>query len=208
MKVHEIINEQRVDELNLRHAAAATMAGAALMGIPHKAATPIGTPTKVSQPQLEPIQVTAKPMLDPKTQHLVDVISKRYSADPQFVTQVVELVKKYQKPGFPTARDLLAVIAVESSFDPDAVSGLHHDPAVGLMQIRPNVWGVDSKDLKDPEVNIELGSDILHRYYKHLHHDKAAAIQAYNVGLTDYRQGVDSPEYLMKVSIHAQHFRL
>lgn len=209
MKVHEIIGEQQLDEVNLRHAAAATLAGAALMGMPHKAITPsTPQPKAVQQPNLEPIEVDAKYELDAKTQALVDAISKRYDADPNFVQEVVTLARKYQKPGFPTARELLAVIAVESSFDPNAVSGLSHDPAVGLMQIRPKVWGVDPQDLKDPATNIKMGSDILHKYYRHLHHNKAAAIQAYNVGLTDYKQGVDNQEYLMKVANHLRNIRL
>jgi hypothetical protein len=59
------------------------------------------------------------------------------------------------------------------------------------------VWNIDPEELEDIESNIKHGADILHRYYKKLN-NKTAAVQAYNVGITDFRRGVKSPRYLSK----------
>lgn len=203
MKVYEIIGSQQLDEFNLKHAAAAGIMGASMMGMPHKAVAPDNPPQRpalVAQVQQPVEQPKPQIQLTSKEQKVVDQISSRYGADPTFVGEVIRLAKKYQKPGFPTAHDLLAVIAVESEFDPEAVSGLHHDPAVGLMQVRPKIWGLTPEDLKDPEIAIKVGSAILHKYWRHLDHDKEAALQAYNVGLTNYQQGEDNPHYVEKVA--------
>lgn len=199
MKIHEAKGVEQLDEITFKQAVAAAGVGASLMGAPHKAEAPVP-----HAPMIQTMQQQAKPVEQPKLQlsqseqKAVDQITQRYNADPDFVAQVIQLVKKYQKPGFPTARDLMAIIAVESEFDPDAVSGLSHDPAVGLMQVRPNVWGIDPEELKDPETAIKIGADILHKYYRHLHGDKEAALQAYNVGLTNYQQGEENPRYVQK----------
>ena len=59
---------------------------------------------------------------------------------------------------------VLAVIDVESAFDPFAVS---HAGAVGLMQVMP-FWpthlGVERKDLIAIELNIRMGTSILAHY--------------------------------------------
>lgn len=200
MKVNEIIGEQQLDEISLKRAAAAGIMGASMMGMPNKAVAPDHPTTQRPAPvaQVQQRVEQPKPQLSEKEQKAVEQITQRYGADPSFVAEVIQLVKKYQKPGFPTARDLMAIIAVESEFDPEAVSGLRHDPAVGLMQVRPGVWGMDAETLKDPETAIKVGSDILHKYYRHLHGDKEAALQAYNVGLTNYQQGEENPHYVEK----------
>lgn len=205
MKVNEIIGRQeQLDEFNLKHAAAAGIVGASMMGLAHNANTPQNPstqrPSQIVQQAPEPPKPVEQPtpQIDPKEQLAIEQISSRYGADPTFVQEVIALAKKYQKPGFPSARDIIAIIAVESEFDPEAVSGLSRDPAVGLMQVRPGVWGIDPEELKDPETAIKIGADILHKYYRHLNFDKHAAVQAYNVGLTNFRQGEDNPRYLMK----------
>ncbi len=82
-----------------------------------------------------------------------------------------------------------ALINAESGFDPTRVS---HAGAVGLMQVLPSTaqevaaaFGieqrVDAEALKDPELNIRVGTrhlaDLLARY-----RDEATAIAAYNAG--------------------------
>lgn len=199
MKVHEILGTQQLDEINLRHAAASGIMGAAMMGMAHKATTP--TIPYNSRPQvahIQPVKPAEQTRVSPQEIKAIKQISQRYGANPEFVEQVIRLAKKYQKPGFPSARDIIAIIAVESEFDPEAVSGLQHDPAIGLMQIRPKVWKLNREALKDPETAIKIGADILHKYYRHLHGDKGAAIQAYNVGMTNFMQGEENPRYLAK----------
>lgn len=83
---------------------------------------------------------------------------------------------------------LLAVIEAESGFDIRAVSSAG---AVGLMQIMPstgkemardlNIPWTGKKMLYDPAINIQLGSEYLHRMFRRFSHaDNALA--AYNAG--------------------------
>jgi soluble lytic murein transglycosylase-like protein len=71
-----------------------------------------------------------------------------------------------------SARLLAAVVYVESSCNPRAVSG---KDSIGLLQVNPKVWG-HRDQLTDPEFNIHLGAKILAGYIRHyglvegLHH--------------------------------------
>jgi len=129
---------------------------------------------------------------------MAERITNKYDVEDELANTIVELAHKYQKPGFPTAKDILAVIGVESSFDPDAVSGLSIDPAVGLMQVRPGIWNIDKSELQgDPERQIATGSDILHQYFKKSK-NKNAALALYNVGPTEYKKGNTAENYVRK----------
>ena len=106
---------------------------------------------------------------------------------------------------------LLAVIHVESRFDPGAVSS---KGAMGLMQIRPTTarevagsLGIEltaDEQLFDPELNILLGSCYL-RYLVDRFDDHHIALSAYNAGPTrvaaQWRQTGDVPQaYPARVS--------
>jgi soluble lytic murein transglycosylase len=86
---------------------------------------------------------------------------------------------------------LLAVIRVESSFQPYAVSDRG---ALGLMQIRP-VTGAElaaelgrrwdgSHALLDPDLNVDLGARYLRKLLDRFEGDQTAALQAYSLGPT------------------------
>jgi len=78
---------------------------------------------------------------------------------------------------------VLAVIDVESAFDPFAVS---HAGAVGLMQVMP-FWprelGLSNKDLIDVELNIRMGTSILAHYLERERGDYIRALGRYNGSL-------------------------
>jgi soluble lytic murein transglycosylase-like protein len=57
-------------------------------------------------------------------------------------------------------RLLAALVFVESSCNPTAVSGAN---SIGLLQVNPAVWG-HRKDLKNPEINLRIGANILAGY--------------------------------------------
>jgi hypothetical protein len=182
---------------NLKHAVAAGAIGASLMGNPMKTQM---DPTPQIQQKPEPAVVlpAPKPQASPEKQKMAQMISAKYKVDPDDALEIVRLAHKYEKTTFPKAEDILAIIGVESSFDPDAVSGLRRDPAVGLMQVRPKVWGMDAADLQgDIEKQISTGSDILHLYYKKLRH-RDAAVAAYNVGMSEFRSGNTAEGYVGK----------
>jgi soluble lytic murein transglycosylase-like protein len=78
---------------------------------------------------------------------------------------------------------VLAVIDVESAFDPFAVS---YAGAVGLMQVMP-FWpthlGLERKDLIDIELNIRMGTSILAHYLEREKGDYVRALGRYNGSL-------------------------
>jgi soluble lytic murein transglycosylase-like protein len=78
---------------------------------------------------------------------------------------------------------VLAVIDVESAFDPFAVS---YAGAVGLMQVMP-FWprelGLSNKDLIDVELNIRMGTSILAYYLERERGDYVRALGRYNGSL-------------------------
>jgi len=78
---------------------------------------------------------------------------------------------------------VLAVIDVESAFDPFAVS---YAGAVGLMQVMP-FWptelGLTRKDLIDVELNIRMGTAILAYYLERERGDYRRALGRYNGSL-------------------------
>ena len=83
---------------------------------------------------------------------------------------------------------VLAVIDVESAFDPFAVSSAG---AIGLMQVMP-FWptelGLKKKDLIDVELNIRMGTSILAYYLERERGDYRRALSRYNgsVGRREY----------------------
>src|ERR1700752_187316 len=77
-----------------------------------------------------------------------------------------------------SARLLAAVIYVESSCNPRAVSG---KDSIGLMQVNPRVWG-HRDQLTDPPFNINLSTKILAGYIRH--HGLVEGLHHYN-GLGD-----------------------
>lgn len=205
MKLQEILEQEQLDEAPKGAIAAGLLGGAAgIWGAhniqsamnPHQERPAIVQQQQRAAPELGEIHPNLK-RIDLKQQAQVNRITNKYDVDKELVQQIVELAHKYEKPVFPKAQDILSIVGIESSFDPEAVSRLRKDPAVGLMQVRPGVWNIDPSEMNDVEAQIRHGSEILQWYYQKLH-NKEAAIQAYNVGLTDYRQGVGAPEYLQK----------
>lgn len=75
---------------------------------------------------------------------------------------------------------VLAIIAIESSFNPNAVSPVG---AVGLMQVMPfwkKTLGL-KEELRDPEGSIRAGVQVL-AHYGQMYRDEALTLTAYNRG--------------------------
>lgn len=135
---------------------------------------------------------------DARATELASVITDKYSVGSDLALKVAKLALKYEKPTFPKAEDILAVCGIESSFKPHAASKLKHDPAIGLMQVRPAIWKLDKQKLaSSTEEQIKTGSEILHGYYQKLK-TKEAALQAFNVGITNYMKKGLNPRYVPK----------
>jgi soluble lytic murein transglycosylase-like protein len=228
MRVNEVIppniDENEIMEGRLKDLAMTGIATASLAGAVHNAhkfddthdgpapknttTYSIELPKAQTSPYVEPeMRYDAEDEYDGTEDSLRDVarsIAKKYRVSEDLVNDIVILAHKYEDEEFPKAIDILAVIAVESSFNPQAVSQLRRDPARGLMQVRPGVWGLDVSDLDNIENQIRIGSEILKRYYVRTKNPESA-LQAYNVGITNYRKGVKNPRYLQKVNTVRQY---
>lgn len=126
-------------------------------------------------------------------------LKQKYRAIPdKDLVQIFALAKKYERPVFPKAADILAIVGIESSYNKLATSNLKKDPAKGLMQVRPGVWGIDAKALATIEDQIKFGSEVLFKYYTRLG-DQDDAVHAYNVGITNFKRGTGlNPAYVEK----------
>jgi Transglycosylase SLT domain len=188
MKLHEIYCDQSLNEGTFHRAV-----GAALMVL--------GSIGSFSPNALLPSKQDAsidklgtKQSVSPTAliDKLTSVAAQQYKVNQVLVKNIVTTAVKYQYADFPTAKDILAVVGTESSFNPGAVSQLKKDPAIGLMQIRPGVWNIPKSNLSTVDGQIKAGADILHQYYKKLG-SAEAALHAYNVGLTRHNKSIKDP---------------
>ena len=90
---------------------------------------------------------------------------------------------------------IMAVIEIESKFDPKAVSGAG---AIGLMQIMPKTAKSLSRELKirkynknslyNPEINIKIGTYYLKKLLQEFNNDIDLSLGAYNAGMGNIRK--------------------
>jgi soluble lytic murein transglycosylase-like protein len=187
VKLYELAltEEEQLEEARLRHAlAAAGLAGAAaLSGLTdYRSSQPAPTPT-VQTANVKKVEPVQQPRNDVFT--LTQTILDNYRIDPVLAKKIAATAKKYESDVFPTAADILAIVGIESSFNPNSVSGLRRDPAKGLMQIRPGVHNLPVHALSTIDKQIKAGSNILHHYYGRFK-SAEGAVQAYNVGETSF----------------------
>jgi len=113
-------------------------------------------------PAIAAIEVAPAP--DPRREALVDYLSDKYGREPELTGAIVD---EAYAAGEALSMDpllLLAVIAVESRFDPAARSGYG---ARGLMQVVPRFHREKLAEhggepaLLDPRVNVLVGTEIL-----------------------------------------------
>lgn len=112
---------------------------------------------------------------------VTDIIAARYRVTRKDVEPVVATAYRAGKESAVDPLLILAVIAVESSFDPVAVSVVG---AKGLMQVMPKfhmdkiALHGDEEVLFDPKTNILVGSKILREYLRRFG-ETVAALQMY-----------------------------
>ena len=108
-----------------------------------------------------------------------DVFEKR---DPQLSRITETIYKKSFQYGF-RPELVLGMVKVESDYNPRAVS---NRGAYGLMQVNFSVWknelSIDKKRIFDIDYNIELGLQILKRYYLESKGNIFRALHLYNNG--------------------------
>jgi soluble lytic murein transglycosylase-like protein len=109
-------------------------------------------------------------------------------ADPRFENPLLA-DKPYQEEVVQAAKEhkldpalVHAVIAAESNYNPNAVS---EKGAVGLMQVMPDTgrrYGVQAKELKQPQTNIRAGAQYLADLIAMFDGDLKLALAGYNAG--------------------------
>lgn len=151
---------------------------------------------KVSLNEVEVLDTPRSPKAD-KIEALARKVSVRYQVDFIRAKEIVAMAEANEDKVFPKAADILAVIAIESKFDPTAKNA----GAFGLMQIQygHHKARFQSKtDLMDPLYNIRAGTAILHEYNVALRGNKEATILAYQAGIGGYLTGDTKQDYLQK----------
>lgn len=164
-------------------------------------------------PQLAVVANTTPALVAPKLTkpqiYQFDIITSTYDVGDELVRDVIKFSHKYQKKSFPRAEDILAIVGIESSWDPTAKSNLKFDPAFGLTQIRPIAWKKlipNSSDLISVENQIKYAVEILHLNYR-LTKSKDDAIIAYNVGYGNWLNGNFGFDYLLKFKSELSKYR-
>lgn len=197
MKLVEVSHLQELDEASLKHYAAASATALALLAaVGHHNEQPKPLTTSTIHKQIKRDEVA----------ELTRAVLAKYDIDKANAERIVKLAKKHEASTFPKAKDILAIIGIESSFNPKAVSGLKHDPAIGLTQVRPGIWNLDKAKLAGSvEEQIKVGADILKKYYERLH-SKDQAVGAYNVGIVNFLRGKDNPSYVAKFKAELQNY--
>ena len=103
--------------------------------------------------------VPAKPIVKPPFRELVEAAAARYSVDADLIT---------------------SVIAVESNFDPRALSRKN---ARGLMQLLPETAArLGVQNIYDPQENIDAGTRYLRELLQKYNNDLVLTLAAYNAG--------------------------
>ena len=133
-----------------------------------------------------PVAAKVAPQAHPEIEALAGVIAKRYRIAPEATRALVETAYgEGQRVGLDPLL-IMAVIAVESRFNPIAQSNMG---AQGLMQVIPayhkehmDAAGVDS--VLDPHDNIRLGTRILKEYIRS-GGTEVAGLQRYNGSADD-----------------------
>ena len=128
-----------------------------------------------------PIQSAVETPVEREQRLVTEFISKRYRVSEAAVSSYVEAAYRAGEQYSVDPLLILAVVAVESRYNPVAESGVG---AKGLMQVIPKYHLDKLTDhggehaLLEPEVNIQVGTQILREYQRRFR-DTETALQAY-----------------------------
>lgn len=134
---------------------------------------------------------------DQHTLRLIQFVASRFNKPESLISKIVHYAQKYARDDFPKTEDILAIIAVESTYNTNA----RHRGSWGLMQIeaKSHRGKYSGGNLTSIDTNIRVGSEILNEYYVSTG-SRSNAIMAYNVGIGSFLKGRRPHEYLSKVN--------
>lgn len=121
-------------------------------------------------------------------EELFEYISEKYDVDKTQVSHIWETVVAETANTNIDPLLMMAVIQVESSYQPTARSSVG---ALGLTQVMPKVHAgrlERGESLLEPKVSIRVGTEVLAEYLKIENGNLARALQRYNGSLGDPRQ--------------------
>jgi len=122
----------------------------------------------------------------PNRQWAEIILIQRYRLDAEYADILSKVIETASEQESVPVETIISVMAVESKFDPKAVSPCG---AIGLMQVKPETWdGKQPYNIHDKYENVFAGAWVLHNYKNELQSDRQA-IMAYNIGITHFRQG-------------------
>ena len=133
--------------------------------------TPAASPSSLDSKSLMPVKFnsidTSKP-LTPGQRNVTSFLAKRYSVSPEAVESIVRLAYKVGKEEKVEPTLILAIVGIESSYNPFAASPVG---ARGLMQIMPKIHKDKFEALSpgdwsplNPEMNMRVGAKIIREY--------------------------------------------
>lgn len=125
------------------------------------------------------------------------IVATHRNVSEKMASKLVALAIKYEHPVFPTRHDILAIMGIESNFNPNAKSKLAVDPARGLMQVRPVMWKLNIRKMNDIDYQVQNGVSIIKHNYDVLQ-DRDSALMAYNIGLKAVIDGGEAKKYVYK----------
>lgn len=134
---------------------------------------------------------------DQHTLRLIQFVASRFKKPESLISKIVHAAQKYARTDFPKTEDILAIIAVESTYNTSA----RHRGSWGLMQIEAKSHRdrYRGENLANIDTNIRVGSEVLNEYYVSMG-SRPKAIMAYNVGIGSFLKGHRPHEYLSKVN--------
>lgn len=125
-----------------------------------------------------PFETLPVPVVSRAERSLKEFIVDKFKRSEAEAFEIVKAAYRYGRSTFPTPLDVLAVIGVESSFDPKAVHPI--GPSIGLMQINAKAHREEPKGLENIAFNVQRGVEILTQYSRG--RTEEIALLAYNVG--------------------------
>jgi hypothetical protein len=155
-----------------------------------------GTPIVISNTLVTNPSDSSQDPINRSDAKLVHALAERFHKPETLIQRVVTAATNSAHEGFPTRDDILAIIAVESGFNPQArYKGSH-----GLMQVQASSHRKDlrGRSIGGVEDNVALGSEILYGYYITLNCNKRGAVLAYNAGIGSYLMHHYKPKYYAK----------